>query len=632
MKGKNIAWLWNIVVLTAALAPFFTAERSFPEEPPQDASGSLPYGVTIQGAPADPREVEGLLREVSQTVLKRYDPPPSMAQLKRRAEADLPEMEKVLRSFGFFRGTVTLKILPPEPGYVPDPDNVQRGPDEEAPPRKPVSVQFHMDPGPRFTFGQPSIVLDKDVPAGVPEPPNPEEVGILDGAPYSAKQVVEAGNAVINHYKNGGYPFARMARREVVADFATNRVEISFQVTPGPHAVFGDTRIAGLDRLDPAYVRRLIPWKAGEPYDVRLINKARRILFDTNLFGMVDFENPDKTDDQGRLPITVQLKERAPRTIRLGLEYTTDYGPGVNGTWTHRNLFGMAEKFTTGAVLNSKTRTAFAQFDKPMFLDKDNTFIAQGAVNDETTDAYDARSGDASTVLKRQFTREFMAGGGVGFRYSRVTEKAGNQRDTYQLAYLPLTAIYDTRKDLLNPTQGVELSLTTAPYQDVNDADIRFFRYLLSGSIYYNFDSGDKTVLALRTAFGQIYGISHDQMPADLRFYAGGGGSVRGYAYQMAGPVQGKTPLGGLSTLTFSVEMRFRITDTIGLVPFLDGGTVFLDRVPDFGDQDMLYGAGLGLRYYTAIGPIRLDVAFPINKREGVDDSFQLYVSIGQAF
>ena len=220
----------------------------------------------------------------------------------------------------------------------------------------------------------------------------------------------------------------------------------------------------------------------------------------------------------------------------------------------------------------------------------------------------------------------------MGFRYSRVREKTSNERNTYRLVYLPLTGIYDTRKDLLNPTQGYELSMTMAPYQDVDDGGIRFFRYLMSGSTYYNFNSGDKTVLALRAAFGQIYGITRDRMPADLRFYAGGGGSVRGYAYQLAGPVQGKTPLGGLSMLTFSVEMRFRITDTIGLVPFLDGGTAFLDRVPDFGDQDILYGAGLGLRYYTAIGPIRLDVAIPLNKRKGVDDSFQLYVSIGQAF
>jgi len=631
MKGRTTACIRVILILTPIFMAWLSPSRSMSAESPEPRAG-LPYVVDIRGAPAEPPDVERLLGEVSQAVQRKDDPPPSVALLRRRAEGDLPEMDKVLRSFGFFRGKVVMEIMTAAHGYVPDPTNVQGGPDSSQPPPKPMTVQFRIDPGPRFTFWKPSISFAKDVPPGALPPPGPAEAGILDNAPYSAKQVVEAGNMILSHYKNNGYPFPQIARREVVADFAQNRVQVEFEAAPGPHALFGDTRVTGLEKLNPAYVHELIPWKEGEPYDIRLIDKARRVLFDSNLFGMVDFDNPGKVDDQGRLPITVRLKERAPRTIRLGLEYTTDYGPGVSGSWTHRNLFGMAEKLSAGAVFNSRIRTAFAQFNKPMFLDRDNAWIADGAFNDETSDAYDARSVDASTILKRQFTQEFSAGGGVGFRYGRVKQKSNDQRSTYHLAYLPITATQDARKDLLNPTQGYQLSLIMAPYQDVVNGDPRFFRYLLSGSTYYNFNSGDKTVFAVRAAFGQIFGIGHDQMPADLRFYAGGGGSVRGYAYQLAGPVQGNIPLGGLSVLTFSLELRFKISDSIGLVPFLDGGTAFLDRVPNFGSQDILYGAGLGLRYYTAIGPIRLDVAVPLNRRKGVDDSFQIYVSIGQAF
>ncbi|OQX64281.1 MAG: hypothetical protein B5M55_06385 [Desulfococcus sp. 4484_242] len=141
-------------------------------------------------------------------------------------------------------------------------------------------------------------------------------------------------------------------------------------------------------------------------------------------------------------------------------------------------------------------------------------------------------------MVKRQFTQHFSAGGGLGFRCSRVKEKTKDQRTSRALAYLPLAGTYDTREDLLNPTRGYELSLAMSPYQDVGDGDVRFFRYLLSGSAYWNFNTGDKVVFAVRAAFGQIYGIDHDRVPADLRFYAGGGGSVRGYAYQLAGPVQ----------------------------------------------------------------------------------------------
>jgi len=589
------------------------------------------YVVEIQGVPEDPPEMKRLLGEVSHTVQEEGEWVASTALLRRRAEADMAEMKTVLRSFGYFRAHVVLEILPGPSVTGPDPDYVERGPELLHDLPKSVIVQFRLDPGPRFTFGEPSITLTEPAFDRLSLPAL-AEAGILEGAPYAAAKVLEAEKFVLNHYKNNGYPFPRIVRREVRADFAVNRVEVRFEVMPGPYALFGETRVTGLARVDPEYVYGLIPWSQGAPYDVRLVDKARRILFETNLFGMVEIVNPGDVDDQERLPITVRLTERAPRTIRLGMEYTTDYGPGISGNWTHRNLLGKAEKLTAGAVFNSRIRTAFGRFDKPMFLGKENALIAQSAFNDETTDAYDARSVDGSALVKRQFTNDFSAGGGLGFRCSRVKEKTKDQRTSWGLAYLPLTATYDTREDLLNPTRGCELSLAMAPYQDVGDGDARFFRYLLSGSTYFNFSTGDKVVFAVRAAFGQIYGMDHDHMPADLRFYAGGGGSIRGYAYQLAGPVQGNVPLGGLSVLTFSLELRFRISDSIGLVPFLDGGTAFLDRFPDFADQDILYGAGLGLRYFTVIGPIRLDVAVPLDKRKDLDDSFQLYVSIGQAF
>lgn len=630
-NSRAPSWIWAILTLMGWLLPL----QSMADQ----RSGGVPYVVEIRGVTAGPAEVKKLLSEVSQTVQKKDDPPQSLALLKRRAEGDLPAMKKVLQSFGFFRGTVHLTIVPAESvkpattgfeaNLVSDPEG---DPSLESPSMKPVTIRFKVDPGPRFTFSQPSIRLAEDAPAGVLSPPTASEVGLVADAPYAARLVVKAGEAILTRYKENGYPFPKIAHREVIADFATNRVDVSFQVAPGPYARFGTTRVTGLDRLEARYVYELIPWKEGEPYDIRLIKEARQTLFSTNLFGVVQFQNPDKVDTEGRLPVTVELKERASRTVRLGLAYTTDYGPGFNGSWTHRNLFGMAEKLTASAILNKEIRTAALRFDKPMFLNRDNTFISQIALNDETTDAYDATSGDISAILRQQFTKTFSAGGGLGFHLARVKENANSERNTYKLLYVPLTSDLDTRRNILNPVKGYHLSMAMAPYQDIADRDIRFFRYTLSGSTYYNFNSGDWVVVALCATFGQIFGISHDNMPADLRFYPGGGGSVRGYGYQLAGPLQGNTPLGGLSMLTGSLELRFKVTESIGLVPFVDAGTAFLDTVPDFGQQEMLYGAGLGLRYYTTIGPIRLDVAVPLNKREGVDSDYQIYVSIGQSF
>ena len=600
----------------------------------------IPYNVEITGKNLKKSPVHKLLGEVSLAVQKKNDPPKSLALLKHRCEGDLPEMQKVLRSFGYFRGTIKLEIIPPKATEAKDggrrtedggPSSVIRQPSSVV--RYPAAVRFEVDTGPRFTFSKINIHLAPDTPQGVLPPPSPAALKLVQDAPYNASLVVKTGEAILTRYKKNGYPFPKISHRDVTADFKTNHVEVSFQVSPGPYARFGPTRVTGLERLKDQYVYELIPWKEGEPYDIRQIKAARQTLFDTNLFGIVAFKNPEKVDVQGQLPMTVELTERASRTVRLGLEYTTDYGPGFNGSWTHRNLFGMAEKLTASAILNSEIRTAALRFDKPMFLNRDNTFISRISFNDETTDGYDATSGIATAILQQQFTKTFRVGGGLGFRLSRVKDNATDERNTYQLVYVPLTADLDTRKNILNPIQGYHLSLAMAPYQDISRSDIRFFRYVLGGSTYYNFNRGDWIVVAVQAAFGQIFGIDHDKMPADLRFYPGGGGSIRGYGYQMAGPLKGNTPLGGLSMLTGSLELRFKVTEAIGIVPFVDAGTAYLDTVPDFSEQDMLYGAGLGLRYYTAIGPVRLDVAVPLKKRPGgVDSDYQIYVSIGQSF
>jgi len=624
-------------ILCLVLLPGFSPGA---ETAPKKTDG-IPYEVEITGKNLENSPIHGLLGEVSLAVQKKNDPPKSLALLRRRSEGDLPEMQKVLRSFGYFRGTITFKILSPKSAKDAEADHQSRtrvdNPETDSsaipPPVNPSTVHFEVALGPRFTFSKINVELAPDTPKGVLPPPTPAEVALVQDAPYTASLVVKAGETILTRYKENGYPFPKISHRDVIADFKTNQVEVSFQVSPGPYARFGPTRVTGLTKLKEKYVYELIPWKEGEPYDIKRIKAARQTLFDTNLFGVIAFENPEKVDAEGQLPMTVELKERAPRTVRLGVEYTTDYGPGFNGSWTHRNFFGMAEKLTASAILNTQTRTAALRFEKPMFLNRHNTFISQIAFNDETTDAYNAVSGIATVILRQQFTKTFRAGGGLGFHLSRVKDNATNERNTYQLFYVPLTADLDTRKNILNPIQGYHLSLGMAPYQDISQSDIRFFRYVLGGSTYYNFNRGDWIVVAVQAAFGQIFGISHNKMPADLRFYPGGGGSVRGYGYQMAGPLQGNTPLGGLSMLTGSLELRFKVTESIGLVPFMDAGTAYLDTVPDFSDQEMLYGAGLGLRYYTAIGPVRLDVAVPLKKRPGgVDSDYQIYVSIGQSF
>ncbi|MFH0811731.1 MAG: BamA/TamA family outer membrane protein [Pseudomonadota bacterium] len=203
--------------------------------------------------------------------------------------------------------------------------------------------------------------------------------------------------------------------------------------------------------------------------------------------------------------------------------------------------------------------------------------------------------------------------------------------DRFGLLSFPLQFKRDTSNDLLDPISGGRLSLRLIPYYETFGTKERFLKNYASYSHYFQLAEKPFLTLAGRSALGVIFGADRDRIAADERFYAGGGGSIRGYEYQSVGPLRKNEPIGGRSLFELSVELRVKVTNNFGLVTFCDGGSAFSSVIPDWGET-LRWGAGLGLRYYTRIGPLRFDVGFPLNRREKIDDPFQFYVSIGQAF
>jgi translocation and assembly module TamA len=246
----------------------------------------------------------------------------------------------------------------------------------------------------------------------------------------------------------------------------------------------------------------------------------------------------------------------------------------------------------------------------------------------ENPDAYESTSFDVTSQVERLFSKQVNGAMGIGVRISKVEQFGDDQRT--ELLYLPLRLDWKTTDQPLDPTRGGWLTLDLAPYQDVSDRELRFFKAYGRYSRYVLLL--DPTVLlALKGVVGTIGGATRDDVPADLRFYAGGGGSIRGYPYQKVGPLEEHEPKGGRSLVEVSAEVRFKVTEKIGLVAFLDGGNAFSSAFPDPGEK-LRWGAGGGIRYYTPLGPLRLDVGVPLERREGIDDPFQVYISLGQAF
>ena len=297
--------------------------------------------------------------------------------------------------------------------------------------------------------------------------------------------------------------------------------------------------------------------------------------------------------------------------------------------WTHRNLWGEGENLDLRFSLSKVLQSLEGELSIPGFLHPDQRLIFKSGVVNEEQDAYDSLSWYVTSAVERQVTRELSLNAGIGYRVTRIEQQ--DEKSELGLLFFPMGAIWDNRDDILDPARGIRLNLRVTPFIDTWDPKTKFITLYGSLSHYLQLWPKKRLILANRIALGTITAESLLDVPADERFYAGGGGSVRGYSYQSAGNLENEDPVGGLSLAEINSELRFKVTERQGLVAFVDGGRAFDSSTLDF-NESLFWGWGLGYRFYTDFGPIRADVAFPLNRRKGIDDSFQIYISIGQAF
>ena len=564
---------------------------------------SLAYEVMITGV-EDP-ELVRQLKEISDTFALQERTLPRLSLLQRRAHEDKVLFLKWLRARGFYAAEVVVAI---------DEDTV------------PVRVIFRIVKGPAFLLDSVSFVVSGQEPLELPED---KKLGLRVGQPFRTDDLLYGEKELLRHLKSRGFPFPEITGRRIVVDHATQRVSVILEVKPGPLATFGPTEIIGLESVKEEFVLNMIPWKRGDPFSGELLEKAHKRLIASKVFSTASFSTPQALDEQGSLPVTVTLTEREPRTFGLGVSYKTDEGLGVGINWEHRNILNGGEQLGFSAAYSDFTVTGEAGFLKPFFLRKDQTLRLSAKLAEDTPDAYTSRYMKTGAGVRRDLSEELWVGGGVDFKPSKVTQVEETKRFTY--FSFPFGLEYDTSDALLDPTRGFRLGLQAALYEDPFKPNPTFVKGSIRLRRYFQILKSPSLVLAGAVNAGALAGGESDEIPADERFYVGGGGSIRGYAYQSVGPRREDTPVGGRSLVEVSLEWRLKLTDRFGLVTFLDGGNAFESRYPDF-SESLLWGAGVGIRYYTPIGPFRFDIAFPLDRREGIDDSFQIYISIGQAF
>ena len=586
-----------------------------------DIANPLRYAVTINVVGADD-DLEKKLENVSGLKADEDHPVSGSLGLLAKARSEREQLVAALYGEARYDGVVTVEIQGKDIDALP-PDAEFTGP-------QPIPVTVTIEPGQRFTLG--NIQLKGDA-AGLMS----ADYGLITGGDASSGAILKAEALIVRALKDEGRPLAKVTDREVVADHKSLTADVTLTVAAGPIAGYGDTSVDGTEAVDRDFTRYMTGLKPGEQYSPDEIDEARDRLLGLEVFNSVTVKEADKLDPQGNIPINVEVSERKFRYFGLGATASNTDGLGFEGYWGHRNLFGHAEKLKfdgsisgIGAQDISKLNyNAGVMFEKPGVVGPASKFYANLKTVFEHPDAYDRFSVRGETGLSYELSKYQTVSAGVALEYSKIEDNLDPDPQKYMIASLPLQYVWDNRDDKLNPTKGFRFLGYAEPSYDLLGGAV-FLKLKGEGSVYQTLDDAGRFVAAGRLAMGSILGASLQEVPADRRFYAGGGGSVRGYAYQGIGPKDSDDdPIGGLSWFETSAELRYQVTDSIGIVPFVDAGTVSVKQFPDF--SDVKVGAGIGLRYITPFGPLRIDAAVPLNPDRG-DPSFGIYAGIGQAF
>lgn len=575
-----------------------------------------PYAVKIVGV-ADSGQIQAIadsglrraLESQSRLVQLADKPASSPAALRRRAEDDVDRLTAALRAEGYYGGTVRFSL------------------DQAA---QPVQVEVQVVTGPEFHL----LAFDMTfkTPPGQPVPPPVplSELNLTIGERARSQAVVDAEAALLRHLAEAGYPLARAAQRRVVVDHAESGMRVELDVETGPLAAFGPLHIQGLDRLDPQWVRLRQAWRQGERFALTPMDDMRKRLVESRLFSSIKLVPGTEVDENGQLPLVMELREAERRSVGAGASWSSSEGVGGNAFWEHRNLFGGAEYLRASVVASEIRNAAQGQFRNPDFGAADQDLLTSFTAEEQRTKAYVTRTVGANGGLEWLLSKSWKASALVSLE--RTFEERDTGTRSFTLVSFPLEARQDSTDSLLDPTRGNRLRLQVRPFVEALGGTAGFTRLEAYESHYVKMLDEPRVVLAGWAMAGTIRGGGLDEVPADKRFYVGGGGSVRAFAFQKAGPVdQAKDPIGGLSALALGAEARISVTEEIGVAPFLEGGGAHAGTWPKPG-QDWFWGGGLGLRYQTPLGPVRADFAVPFNPRKDVDDSFQVYLSLGQAF
>ena len=606
------------------------------------AHAADPQPYRVEFASVGEGDIDTTLKATSDLRSLRGTAPVSPFGLIARARSDVDRLKTALESFGYYQCGVIIKIngmMVNNPALGEVLNALPKGQDAQ------VEIRFTL--GELYHLG--SVEVDGDLPDAVRS-----SLGLAAGQPAVAATVLAAGSRMQTALQEQGYAFAAVDPPVAYEAADAPLLNLRFHVEMGPKANIGEIRIVGLQRMRPGLLRARLRLRTGDSYSPSAIERARHDLLGFGVFNQVSLEIGSAVDATGGVPVTFKVRERPRHAVGVSAAYSSDLGGSGTVTWTDRNVFGNADQLTvkasvidvggtgsTGTGYDTNVTYVMQDFGRP---DQSLQFTV-GALKQQLQ-AYDQTARTTGVTLIRKISRSWSASIGGATTDEQVIQNLMNFN--YTLFAVPLNVSFDSThlaSPLQDPRRGIRASLTLTPTLALGHPNARFNISKLGISGFFDLNhvlpiAPGRTVLAARALAGVAQGAGETSLPPDQRFYAGGSGTIRGYAYQSVGPkfAQGPQqglPVGGTAIEAASLELRQRFGGDFGAVVFADAGQVSasLKAVP----AEFRIGVGAGVRYYTSIGPIRLDVAVPTNstasdRRTPGYAAFEIYIGLGQAF
>lgn len=560
------------------------------------------------------------LRGASALVSAAADPAADAQNLLAAARGEYSRLVGALYASGRYSGVVQVLVDGREAATIPPLDA----------PATISRIEVIVDPGPLFRFSR-AVVAPLAEGTDLP-------TGFATGEVARSNLVQQAATAGVDGWRDAGHAKAEVAGDRIVADHPAAALSAEIALAPGPRLRFGDLGVQGNERMRAGAIRRIAGLPEGEVYSPEELRDATDRLRRTGVFRSVVLQEAEAVRAPDLLDITAVVVEERPRRLSFGAEIATEEGLGLQAAWMHRNLAGGAERLRiSGEITDIGAQASGVDYALGITLDRPASFTPDTTAGlaldlghvDDQNELFDFFTFGFN--VSHAFSDTLTARAGIDYQWMQGQDNFDRFR--YRNVGLPLGLTWDRRDSITDPARGFYLDAGARPFYGLGSTD-NGLRMTFDGRAYRGFGEEARFVLAGRLQGGALFGADLRNAPRDSLFYSGGGGTVRGQPFQSLGvTIPGNRlesqSIGGTRFLAASVEGRFRITESIGAVAFIDAGTVTDATFARDGD-DFHAGAGLGLRYFTGFGPIRFDVAAPVSGDTG--DGVQIYIGIGQAF